>query len=62
MNCKRCGVQIKLTRAIRSRVRLGDFEYKCKCGCWTIITEQDVEKNNEVRFFRLTEKRHGHNS
>lgn len=57
MDCKKCGKMIRLSRAIRSRVRIMPFEYKCSCGYWTTITEEDVEENNEIRFFRLTERR-----
>ena len=60
MKCKRCGQVIKMTRAIKSRVRLGDFEYKCKCGCWTIVTQADVDASNEVKFDRLERQmKHG---
>ena len=57
MICERCGKEIKITRAIISRTRHADFEYKCKCGYYTTITGKDVEEHTQVRFYRLTERR-----
>ena len=60
MTCKGCGKIIKISRAIKSRVRTMPFEYKCTCKYRTTITKEDVEENNEIRFFRLTERRNKH--
>lgn len=60
MKCRRCGKNFKLTRAIRSIVRREDYEYQCKCGYVNKITEDDVDANNEMKFYRLSEQRGKH--
>lgn len=47
MYCPKCGKEVRLTRAIRSRARIKPYEYKCSCGKVIYISDEDVEKCQE---------------
>lgn len=55
--CPKCGKDIRITRAIRSRVRIKPFEYDCPCGKVIYISKEDVEKYQEHKLSIHTEKR-----
>lgn len=53
LNCPRCNRRVKLTSAIKSRVRRADYEYQCPCGEDFYITPDDIETASKKRFMFL---------
>lgn len=58
MRCKKCGREIRMTRAIKSHAKIRGYWYDCKCGYEMLITKEDIEAHDRDKL-KYLEKRDG---
>ena len=54
--CPKCRKEIKITRAIKSRVRTEPYKYYCICGETVYISEDDVDALQKHKLSNCSEK------
>lgn len=56
MRCRKCGREIRMTRAIKSYAKIRGYWYDCKCGYEFLITKEDIEAHNRDKLKYLEKK------